>query len=180
MHMNADKHDNRPSNLTLRESASSIADTVHQAKKMGKISLPDFFKFSVEQKEAVVLLESLMPPELLRDSSLWVQLYRKKPEPPPAPPAGEWPITKDQMAHIMGCSAESLPDSLMDDFARCVHNCEMDELEMVYFLGQVGHESCGLRYPVEIHDGSNYEGRKDLGNTQPGDGVKFRAPASFR
>ena len=31
----------------------------------------------------------------------------------------------------------------------------------------------GLRYPVEIHDGSNYEGREDLGNTQPGDGVKF-------
>ena len=44
---------------------------------------------------------------------------------------------------------------------------------MVYFLGQCGHESAGLRYPVEIHDGSNYEGREDLGNTQPGDGVKF-------
>ena len=45
------------------------------------------------------------------------------------------------MAHIMGCSVESLPDSLMDDFARCVANCEMDKLEMVYFLGQCGHES---------------------------------------
>ena len=55
-----------------------------------------------------MLLESLMPTELLQDSSPWVQLYRKKPEPPPAPPAGQWPITKDQMAHIMGCSAESL------------------------------------------------------------------------
>ena len=143
---------------------------------MARISLPDFFKYyegTVEQKEAVVLLESLMPTELLQDSSPWVQLYRKKPEPPPAPPAGEWPITKDQMGHIMGCSAESLPDSLMDDFARCVHSCEMDEIEMVFFLGQCGHESCGLRYPVEIHDGSNYEGRQDLGNTQPGDGVKF-------
>ena len=114
-----------------------------------------------------------MPTELLQDSSPWVQLYRKKPEPPPAPPAGQWPITKDQMAHIMGCSAESLPDSLMDDFARCVHSCEMDPIEMTFFLGQCGHESCGLRYPVEIHDGSNYEGREDLGNTQPGDGVKF-------
>ena len=26
---------------------------------------------------------------------------------------------------------------------------------------------------MEIHDGSNYEGRTDLGNTQPGDGIKF-------
>ena len=128
---------------------------------------------NANQLEAVTLLESLMPPELLRDASPWVRLYRKQPEPPPAPPVGEWPITKDQMAHIMNCSADSLPDSLMDDFARCVRNCEMDEIEMVYFLGQCGHESCGLRYPVEIHDGSNYEGRQDLGNVQPGDGVKF-------
>ena len=143
---------------------------------MGRISLPDFFKYyegTVEQKEAVVLLESLMPPELLRDASPWVRLYRKQPEQPPAPAIGEWPITKDQMATIMNCSAESLPDSLMNDFARCVRNCEMDEIEMVFFLGQCGHESAGLRYPVEIHDGSNYEGRTDLGNTQPGDGVKF-------
>ena len=59
---------------------------------MAKISLPDFFKYytgTVEQKEAVVLLESMMPPELLRDASAWVRLYRKQPEPPPAPPAGE-------------------------------------------------------------------------------------------
>ena len=73
----------------------------------------------------------------------------------------------------MLCSASSLPDSLMDDLARCVENCSMDKLELVYFLGQVGHESAGLKYPMEIHDGSNYEWRKDLGNTQAGDGVKY-------
>lgn len=42
------------------------------------------------------------------------------------------------------------------------------------FLSQVGHESGQLRYVREIASGSAYEGRKDLGNTQPGDGVKFR------
>lgn len=140
---------------------------------MGKISLPDFFRYyqgTVEQKEAIVLLESMMPASLLRDSSAWVVKYREQPEPPPAP---AWPISKDQMASIMQCSADSLPDSLMNDFARCVADCQMDTLEMVYFLGQCGHESAGLRYPMEIHDGSNYEGRTDLGNTQPGDGVKY-------
>jgi predicted chitinase len=140
---------------------------------MGQISLPDFFKYfsgTAEQLEAVVLLEASMPSSLLLDSSAWVVKFREKPEPPPAP---AWPITKDQMAHIMQCSTESLPDSLMNDFARCVANCEMDQVEMVYFLGQCGHESAGLRYPMEIHDGSNYEGRSDLGNTQPGDGIKF-------
>ena len=141
---------------------------------MAKISLPDFFKFfdptNVNQLEAIVLLESMMPETLLRDRSAWVELYRK---PLPEPEAPPWPITKEQMGHIMQCSAESLPDSLMDDFARCVQNCEMDKLEMVYFLGQCGHESAGLRYPMEIHDGSNYEGRTDLNNVNPGDGVKF-------
>ena len=61
----------------------------------------------------------------------------------------------------------------MDDYARCVETFGMDKLAQVYFLGQCGHESAGLRYPVEIHDGSNYEGRTDLGNIYPGDGVKF-------
>ena len=143
---------------------------------MAKISLPDFFRYftgTAEQLEATVLLESMMPASLLQDDSAWVIKYREKPEPPPAPPVGEWPITKDQMATIMNCSAESLPDSLMEDFARCVADCEMDEIEMVFFLGQCGHESCGLRYPVEIHDGSNYEFRDDLGNRREGDGVKF-------
>lgn len=42
------------------------------------------------------------------------------------------------------------------------------------FLAQVGHESGQLRYLREIASGAAYEGRKDLGNTQPGDGTRFR------
>lgn len=41
------------------------------------------------------------------------------------------------------------------------------------WMAQVGHESAGLRYMREIADGSAYEGRIDLGNTQIGDGVRF-------
>ncbi|MFC9769107.1 glycoside hydrolase family 19 protein, partial [Rhodococcus jostii] len=42
------------------------------------------------------------------------------------------------------------------------------------FSAQVGHESGGLQWMQEIADGSAYEGRRDLGNTQPGDGRRFR------
>lgn len=46
------------------------------------------------------------------------------------------------------------------------------------FLAQIGHESGGLHWLVEIWGPtavqSRYEGRVDLGNTEPGDGVKFR------
>jgi len=61
----------------------------------------------------------------------------------------------------------------MDDFARCVDLYQMDRSSIAYFLGQCGHESAGLRYPVEIASGENYEFRTDLGNIYPGDGVKF-------
>ena len=42
------------------------------------------------------------------------------------------------------------------------------------FLAQIGHESGQLRYVQEIASGEAYEGRTDLGNTEPGDGVKYK------
>ena len=42
------------------------------------------------------------------------------------------------------------------------------------FLAQVAHESGGFRYVTEIASGEAYEGRKDLGNTEPGDGRRFK------
>ena len=42
------------------------------------------------------------------------------------------------------------------------------------FLAQVGHESGQLKYAEEVASGKAYEGRKDLGNVNPGDGVKFK------
>lgn len=42
------------------------------------------------------------------------------------------------------------------------------------FLSQVAHESADLRYMEEIASGKQYEGRKDLGNTHKGDGVRYK------
>ena len=46
--------------------------------------------------------------------------------------------------------------------------------ERAMFLAQMSHESGNFRYDEEIHDGSNYEGRSDLGNTQRGDGKRYK------
>ena len=39
---------------------------------------------------------------------------------------------------------------------------------------QLAHESVSLRYFEEIASGSAYEGRRDLGNIHPGDGVRYK------
>lgn len=45
---------------------------------------------------------------------------------------------------------------------------------IVHYLAQVFHESGELRYVEEIASGKAYEDRKDLGNTEPGDGKRFK------
>lgn len=47
-------------------------------------------------------------------------------------------------------------------------------LRKSHFLAQIGHESLSLIYTEEIATGQAYEGRVDLGNTQKGDGVRFK------
>ncbi|MBN9685396.1 MULTISPECIES: glycoside hydrolase family 19 protein [unclassified Corallococcus] len=42
------------------------------------------------------------------------------------------------------------------------------------FLAQLAHESGEFRWMEEIASGAAYEGRKDLGNTQPGDGIRYK------
>ncbi|KAK4833133.1 hypothetical protein QYF36_023364 [Acer negundo] len=47
-------------------------------------------------------------------------------------------------------------------------------LRLAHFMAQVAHESGGFRYMEEIASGRAYEGRKDLGNTVPGDGKRYK------
>ncbi|MFY9223192.1 MAG: glycoside hydrolase family 19 protein [Blastocatellia bacterium] len=42
------------------------------------------------------------------------------------------------------------------------------------FLAQIAHESVELKHFKELASGRAYEGRRDLGNTQPGDGVRYK------
>ena len=47
-------------------------------------------------------------------------------------------------------------------------------IRQLCFLAQVGHESGSLFFTEELATGAAYEGRKNLGNTQPGDGIRFK------
>jgi putative chitinase len=47
-------------------------------------------------------------------------------------------------------------------------------LRVAHFLAQCAQESDGFCTTQEYASGKAYEGRKDLGNTQPGDGVRYK------
>lgn len=47
-------------------------------------------------------------------------------------------------------------------------------LRLAHFMAQLAHESGNFKYMEEIASGQAYEGRADLGNTQPGDGKRYK------
>ncbi|WHP05808.1 MULTISPECIES: glycoside hydrolase family 19 protein [Acinetobacter] len=49
-----------------------------------------------------------------------------------------------------------------------------NELRFAHFIAQLAHESGGFKYMEEIASGSAYEYRSDLGNTQKGDGTRYK------
>lgn len=47
-------------------------------------------------------------------------------------------------------------------------------IRQAHFLAQLAHESAGFRTTTEYASGAEYNGRKDLGNTGPNDGVRYK------
>ena len=85
-------------------------------------------------------------------------------------------VDAQTLREVMG---STLPDGgysrLIDGYNNAMRAAEINTVERAaMFAAQLGHESYGLRYMEEIADGSAYEGRHDLGNTQPGDGRRFK------
>lgn len=66
---------------------------------------------------------------------------------------------------------EKFVKPLNDGFVRYQLN---NPMRIAHFLAQICHESGEFRYQEEIASGEDYEGRTDLGNTQPGDGKRYK------
>ncbi|MBV9921914.1 MAG: M15 family metallopeptidase, partial [Pseudonocardia sp.] len=98
--------------------------------------------------------------------------------PPPPPAAAPEPAAPDLtavLAQAMGNSDGVDYASKVAAVTQCLQQCACTTLpRAAMWCAQVGEESGGLRWMEEIADGSEYEGDADLGNTQPGDGPRFK------
>jgi predicted chitinase len=76
---------------------------------------------------------------------------------------------------MLGSLPQGRYDGYAEDFNRALIQADCRTVNRVaMFCAQVGHESVGLKFMEEIASGAEYEGRHDLGNTQPGDGRRFK------
>jgi predicted chitinase len=84
-------------------------------------------------------------------------------------------VTDDELRQVMpNCPAAKRADYLPFIQQAMAEFDIISYLRETAFLAQLAHESAELRYMEEIASGAAYEGRKDLGNTQPGDGKRYK------
>ena len=84
-------------------------------------------------------------------------------------------ITKEKIKKIYPFATKENIDKYFPYLEDIYKNTDINTvLRFGAFLAQIGHESGQLRYVKELASGQAYEGRKDLGNTEKGDGVKYK------
>src|SRR4051794_1051789 len=80
--------------------------------------------------------------------------------------------------HLSGSKAQhqaTIIDAVGPELQRTLAAYDIDTLlRIAHFLGQTCLESDGFSTTVEYASGEAYEGRADLGNTHPGDGVRYK------
>lgn len=136
---------------------------------MSTINLIDAAKFynnHPHQTSAWSWLQDQLSPAQLEE---FAEKYRAAPA--PSAPATSL-ITADQCKAIFG---RAITDKQLSDFNDCLDRFDIDTPARIrHFIAQIAHESGGLKWLKELASGKAYEGRRDLGNTLPGDGPRFK------
>ena len=84
-------------------------------------------------------------------------------------------ITLEQLKGICPLTSNAVLSKYVDPLNKWMAQYGIDTVIRVrHFLTQVAHESGCFNYVRELSSGSAYEGRKDLGNVNVGDGKKFK------
>ena len=97
-------------------------------------------------------------------------------------------ITKDFLYEISpkysgkkGARQKEIIEAIGDEFDSILITYDIyTNLQISHFLAQAAHECAGFCTTEEFASGKAYEGRKDLGNINPGDGVRYKGRGIFQ
>jgi putative chitinase len=140
----------------------SMMEVSDEPSALGK-GIREFFKFGVGKGDAALRAQSVPPPAT-----------SAAPIPMP-PPVGMEAGRGTGRAPTPATSNPSEGEKAVR--AAAAKHGITDPTELNALLAQTGHESGNYRFLTEQGSRSyfdRYEGRRDLGNTQPGDGFKYR------
>jgi putative chitinase len=119
----------------------------------------------LNQIEAWEYLQKNTPSQVLSEFS---RLYRKDSN-------SIKTVTKKQLSQIWKVEEVRISDSLILDLNTCISKFNINTISRLrHFISQCSHESGAGKWMKELASGEAYEGRKDLGNTQNGDGVRYK------
>lgn len=94
---------------------------------------------------------------------------------PQTPPEGFHEITVPELKKIMPKAKQANIDKYLPSLNQAMALFEINTPKrQSAFLAQLAVETGDLKYDTELATGEAYEGRKNLGNTQPGDGPKYK------
>ena len=94
-------------------------------------------------------------------------------------------ISKDALKEISPETPEKVIDLYWSSLNQAMAEFEINTpIRQAAFIAQILHETGGLRYMIELWGPTDtqkrYEGRKDLGNTELGDGKRFRGRGAIQ
>jgi putative chitinase len=132
----------------------------------------DFVKFFDSENpnhvKGWLQLFASLSPDQLSDEAQWVRTFREKVAAQPL-------ITKTQLERVWNRRPQDISQAVYEDCLNCLNKFDINTPSRIrHFLSQTGHESGGGKWTQELASGEAYEGRLDLGNTQPGDGRRFK------
>lgn len=90
-------------------------------------------------------------------------------------------ITLDDLRRLAPRGKSSIVQSLIAPLNRYLPDYGIDTpLRVAHFMAQAAHEADSFKTLQEYASGAAYQGRKDLGNLQPGDGVRYKGRGIFQ
>ncbi|HEX8703393.1 MAG TPA: LysM peptidoglycan-binding domain-containing protein [Myxococcaceae bacterium] len=95
--------------------------------------------------------------------------------PTPAPGPSTGGLSLSQLKAIMPNLSDARARQTLPHLNKAMQEAKINTPKrQAAFVAQLAHESAEFRYFEELASGKAYEGRRDLGNIHPGDGVRYK------